>query len=237
MGGVFSAEQAIVIPLPGEDSKAVRTFVSTTNKILYNMRKLFCEKNTGDERSVAVAIFEYMMFTTKNSSMEMVDCLNSTFLEENVKKDWEIASKNPLYVDASENTKKVMKDIFFDTANGIREFGEAACTGGPIDNKSSKMTKEDFYKLVQDLYDALCPNHKYTLRPVDLTDENMPQLILSLHTMALMSQQALMERRASTLKESAVTDAPPPPASVVPTGSTEVRLIPSRTGTDDVNRF
>ena len=120
MGGVLGIfeEQAIVIPLPGEDSKAVRTFVSTTNKVLYNMRKLFCEKNTGDERSVAVAIFEYMLFKVKNSRVDVQECLSPQFLEENIKKDWEEATKNPLYIDASENMKKVMKDIFFDTANG-----------------------------------------------------------------------------------------------------------------------
>lgn len=193
MGGVLGIfeEQAIVIPLPGEDSKAVRTFVSTTNKVLYNMRKLFCEKNTGDERSVAVAIFEYMLFNVKNSRVDLQECLSPQFLEENIKKDWEEATKSPLYIDASENMKKVMKDIFFDTANGIREFGEAACTGGPTDNKASHMTKKDFYKLVQDLYDALCPDHKYTLKPVDLTEENMPQLMLSLFTMALMTMASV----------------------------------------------
>ena len=42
------------------------------------------------------------------------------------------------------------------------------------------MTKEDFYKLVQDVYDALCPDHKHTLKPVEFTEENIPQLMLSL---------------------------------------------------------
>ena len=47
MGGVFSSnEQAIVIPLPGEDSKAVKAVVRTTNEILSKMRKIFCGKHT-----------------------------------------------------------------------------------------------------------------------------------------------------------------------------------------------
>ena len=199
MGGLFSSEQAIIIPLPGDDSTAVKTFVSTTNKVLYNLRKIFCRKSIGDERSVAVTLFEFWLYLLKHAQEDSGPCLNPDyFTKANFEKMWIEAKKHPIYSAAPKDIKQNIKEIFFDVNNAIREIGEALCTGGPPDNKAAKMTKEDASKAIQQLYDALCPEDQYTLKPVNLTEDNLPQLMRSLYTLSITQSSNQKNDRVET---------------------------------------
>ena len=60
------------------------------------------------------------------------------------------------------------------------------------------MTKEDSSKAIQQLYDALCPEDQYTLKPVNLTEDNLPQLMRSLYTLSITQSSNQKNDRVET---------------------------------------
>ena len=213
---MFSSEQAIIIPLPGDDSKRVSSVVSTTNKVLANMRKLFCG-NHGDGRTVAVAIFENQMFhlqqIPKNSRQPCVP--GQMFHEDELDRSWKSQSEgDPLYKSAPPSVQKIMKEVWWDIHLGMRDFFTATCTGGPANDPTSQFSRDDSIKLLQDLYDALCPLNKHILKPTKLTADNTPQLMISLFGIAAMTTDFSHDEKGGS------PPPPPPPPLGNSTGGT-----------------
>ena len=193
-----SGQQAIIMPFPGGDSKTVTAAVETTNKVISNLRKLFCGKG-GDARSVAVAIFEDIMYTLEKSSDVFVPCGHpDNFSDEAISKQWSETEKDPVYKSTPEHGQVLIKQTFYDIVTAVKTIWEANCSECLNDDCSVKLpkyerdgesvqkfgiTKERGKRILQELYDALCPEYEHKLQPIPLNENTTPQMLISLREM------------------------------------------------------
>ena len=150
------------------------------------MRELFCNRSK-NERSVAVALFENALYDIRKSNAKTQPCL-FFYVVDNNQRTWEVLMKHPIYESAPQEIKTIMRNIYIGVHKGLRDFIQASCSRGPNINQYY-MTKKEGSKLIRQLYKALCPDNNVILKPRKLTEDNMPQLMLSLFVMAQMSNE------------------------------------------------
>ena len=206
MGGLFSRDQAIVIPLPGKESSLVNQTVQTTNAILAATRRLGCTpKILHEEHSIVYIMLCALLYNLERSStrtsaelqnhamQEICDQPVKTAMTTAVRKWIAEVSKQPAIQSMDSNTKDDVTQAILEINNWIIEIIEVICK-----MQSEESTKGEFKKIIQGIYDAACPNHKKEIVARQLVRDDTNQMAM----MALQYGYAIVGRESvESLKE------------------------------------
>lgn len=181
MGGLFSSPQAVVLPLPGEDSKIINDSVNVTNAVLKVTRSLSCSPKVFTKNDSLVYTFlchvlaemyaEIQKYRDDNiaaNSYRGKNACKESFrrkIPQDINKLTDDLLKQPALASLPRGVMTDVHELFETLKEWLVQVVDVMCQ---IDSKDEAETESKIF--FQKLYDAICPNHPKKIKPKRVDD-------------------------------------------------------------------